>query len=345
MPPMASKATKVLDFEEAIKKAGKSDTSRPVLLLGNGFSRGYSNEFGYHRLRDIADMPDLNVPKDALFEHAGSDDFETVINNLRKSASLIELYDPADSALRDSLLHDADLVKRGLVDALSSIHPGSSTDIPDSKYRSAREFLSNFRRIFTLSYDLLLYWTVNMPFKPDVVKTDGFGRDDGVLTWHRPRVPNAQQVLWLHGAVHFHVRDHRVRKLEWADGRLMDQLHLNLARGRYPLVVTEGSREDKEARIARSAYLTYCHYRLQRTGGTVFIHGMALSENDDHVLESLTYKESRVEHVYVGVFGPPSKERTAVEARALGLAHERKANGGSELKVHLYDTGSADVWG
>lgn len=334
-----------MDFDEALQRALDSDSGDPVLLLGNGFSRGYSADFGYDRLRDVVDMEDLEVPKGALFDHAGSDDFETVINNLHKSAELIELYDPDDEDLRRMLREDAQVVKRGLVEAIARIHPASSAAISAEQYDSAREFLSHFREIFTVNYDLLLYWTVNQPTGAETVRRDGFARPEGVLIWRRPLVAAGQEIYWLHGAVHFHVQDGRVRKLESGSGRLMDQLQYNLTEGRYPLVVTEGSREDKEARIARSAYLTYCHQRLRQASGTMFIHGMALSENDNHILEALTVKESEVSALYVGVFGPRSRARREVETRALGLVEDRKANGGASLDVQLYDAGSVAIWG
>jgi Domain of unknown function (DUF4917) len=59
-------------------------------------------------------------------------------------------------------------------------------------------------------------------------------------------------------------------------------------------VVTEGSRQDKEARIARSAYLTYRHQRLARLNGALFIHGMAMSDNDQHILDAIADKSSRL---------------------------------------------------
>ena len=120
---------------------------------------------------------------------------------------------------------------------------------------------------------------------------------------------------------------------------------MNLESGRYPLVVTEGSREDKEARIGRSAYLTYCHERLRLLGDSLFIHGMALSSNDDHILEAITDKASKIEAVYVGLHGKGSAVRDAVQTRARALARERKDNGGTTLKVRFYKSESAEVWG
>lgn len=332
----------LVSFDDALAESSP-DGGRTV-LLGNGFSMAFSRNFAYSRLRDVAEMPGLSVDKDDLFDEAKSDDFETVIEHLRRAARLVELYQPSNDDLIDAFTDDADEVKRGLVNALVAVHPSSAWQIDVERYRSTREFLSNFRRIFTLNYDLLLYWTVVQQTAPTVVQRDGFGRDDGILTWSTPALPSLQQVFYLHGAVHYFIQAKRVRKLEVGNGNLLDQLESNLRDGKYPLVVTEGSKEDKVARIARSAYLTYCHDRFRTLSGTLFIHGMAMSENDGHVLDSLAEPDSEVETIYVGLHGRNTARRRAVKERAEAIADERRENGGDPLRVRFYQAGSVGLW-
>jgi hypothetical protein len=334
-------------FESALAHATRNKYPLSV-LLGNGFSRAFSEDFRYARLRDVAEMRDLTVSKDQLFDHAGSDDFETVIEHLRQSARLVELYDPANTELSRSMRDDAKAVKRGLVDALSSIHPPSAWQVEDARYRSARDFLSHFGRIFTLNYDLLLYWTVlqqNLS-PPAVVIKDGFGRPGGgPLMWSQPIRTDGQEIFYLHGAMHYYVDDHRVRKLEVSNGNIVDQLQANLLAGRYPLVVTEGSQEDKEARIARSGYLKYCHRRLARLNGALFIHGVALSNNDQHILNAIADKRSGVDAIYVGLHGGPSTTNDGIRAAARALARIRTSKDGRPLHVKFYQSETASVWG
>jgi hypothetical protein len=293
-------------------------------------------------------MPDLTVTKDQLFDHAGSDDFETVIRHLQESARVIELYEPKNTGLCRALRDDAEVVKRGLVDALIAIHPASAWKIEDEKYRAARQFLSPFGRIFTLNYDLLLYWTVlqRKLSPPNVVVKDGFGRrDPGSLTWSQPSRADEQEVFYLHGAMHLYVQDRRLRKLEVPKGRMVERLQSNLQVGRYPLVVTEGSRQDKESRIGRSTYLTYCHGRLARSAGALFIHGMAISDNDQHILDAIADKGSRIDAIYVGLYGDPSVATDNIRTKARELVRARKAKGGRTLKLVFYRSETASVWG
>ena len=337
----------LISFKSALADAKRHDYPLSV-LLGNGFSRAFSDEFAYARLRDVAEMTELTVAKDKLFDHAASDDFETVIQHLQQSARLIQLYEPQNTSLRRALLDDAKVVKRGLVDALTAIHPTSAWQIDDEKYRSARQFLSNFARIFTLNYDLLLYWTVlqrNLS-PPTVVMGDGFGRPGGgPLTWSQPGRSEEQQIFYLHGAMHYYVEDHQLRKLELSKQNIVEQLQSNLLEGQYPLVVTEGSRDDKEARIARSGYLTYCHRRLSRLNGALFIHGMAMSDNDQHIVKAIANKSSGIEALYVGLHGGPSTSRDSIRATVRELARKRAKNSGRELTFKFYQSETASVWG
>lgn len=336
---------RIMDFSDALTESGARGRGRSV-LLGNGFSVAYSPAFGYSRLRDVAVMPGLSVPKDELFDHAGSSDFETVIDNLRHSADLVRLYGSGSKKFAKRMKADATLVKRGLVDAITHVHPHSAWTIPDSKYISARKFLSGFDGIFTLSYDLLLYWTLQqVHLSPVVARRDGFGPDGGTLKWTTAGA-RGQQVFYLHGAVHLHVLDRRVRKLTLSAGsNLLDQLQKNLALGRYPLVVTEGSRRDKESRIGRSRYLTNCLQQLRAVRGDLFVHGMAFSPNDGHILDAISDGASRIRSLYVGVFGGPSEARDEVELRAKALTRARRRNGGRKLTVHFYQSESAAPWG
>lgn len=204
--------------------------------------------------------------------------------------------------------------------------------IHDDKYRSTRQFLSHFGRIFSLNYDVLLYWAVlqdNLS-PPKVVAKDGFGRPtgDGPLTWSEPNRSDQQEIFYLHGAMHFYVDgEYRLRKLEYSDGRIVDQLQSNLRAGIYPFVVTEGSYQDKEARITGSRYLTYCHTRLSRTKGALFIHGMAMSDNDRHVLNEIANGPGAIDALYVGLHGAPSEASDIIAARANAVArtHAKKA--------------------
>ncbi|WP_165693481.1 DUF4917 family protein [Mycobacteroides abscessus] len=324
----------------------------PALLLGNGFSQAFDGKFGYETLRKEATLGSLsnNVTKDGLFDHAGTNDFETVIRTLEDAAQLHDLYNP-DGALSADLRADAEVVKKGLVDALAAIHPSSAEEVEHPKYVAARKFLTHFSALFTLNYDLLLYWVRNRQLSLSqacrIPSNDGFtdyGNREQPLTWVYPG-RSSQEVFYLHGAMHLYADGSEIRKLRYAygaGGKLIEQVQANLTRGRYPLVVTEGTHQNKRARIAVSPYLSHCYNRLKEQDGVLFVHGVSLSENDQHILDAI--RDSNVSAIFVGLFGRESSYRD-VKYRAEGVAVQRRERGGSELAVEFYQSESAQVCG
>lgn len=176
----------------------------------------------------------------------------------------------------------------------------------------------------------------------------GFWRldGDGPLTWSEPTRSDQQEIFYLYGAMHFYINDDgRLCKLEYSDGRIVEQLQSNLAAGKYPLVVTEGSSQDKEARIAESRYLTYCHTRLSRTKGALFIHGMAMSDNDKHVLNEIANGPGAIDALYVGLHGAPSEASDIIAATANEVARVSAKKRRRTVRVKFYRSETASVWG
>lgn len=340
---------KLLSFEDAVNDARVHARGRPSVLLGNGFSIDYRPAiFNYDSLAEKAELAGLSVGKAVLFESLGSSNFETVIDRLKVSAALLKVYGSGNKLAR-AMRQDAKVVRHGLARSLASVHPDSAIELTDDEAEHAGKFLANFQSTFTVNYDLLLYWVVNKTTVPRVRRRDGFEWPD----WHpstrhvwkaNPRV-GAQRVFFLHGALHLFPSKGKLTKLVHGQhGRLVDELRRRLDQGKYPLVVTEGTREEKEARIDKSPYLRTALRRFSDTSGALFIHGMSLSENDDHLLEPIEAKESDITALYLGVHGHPSADADKVIRRARRIKEARSDNGGVSLRLRFYDTSTAHVW-
>jgi hypothetical protein len=339
---------KLLTFDEAVADARRLAMPRPTVLLGNGFSIDYDPSiFSYSSLAKRARLDELHMPKKELFEAVGSENFEIVSERLQRAATVHRLYDPSGD-LWKGMKQDAAKVRRSLAHSLATLHPDSARDLTDAQAAQAKRFLRNFRLIYTVNYDLLLYWVLNAPGGPAVVKRDGFERredDPGPLFWKPNPDWGSQQVFYLHGALHLFVKDKRLEKLNGRDhGRLVDALRRRLRNKRFPRVVTEGRSDEKLARIAKSAYLSAALQSFRELHGTLFIHGMSLSENDDHLLTSISAGNSRVTGLYVGVHGHPSRSSKVVVDRARSVKADRVDNGGQALRLRFYDAASARVW-
>lgn len=340
--------TKVLSFDEALETS--KDATRHV-LLGNGFSIACRPEcFTYDALLDEATFPDASADIRRVFELIGTTDFEKVIEVLQLAATLAETYATSDSSLAMRLHNDAAVVREALAQVLAAKHPDLPFDIEEDEYLSARQFLSNFERVYSINYDMLLYWTMMQDLEPAVPRNDGFGNSDDedadYVVWEPYSTYRTQRVFFLHGGLHLYDRSFELAKITWSRTSipLVDQIRQALADGRYPLIVTEGTSDEKAAKILHHAYLTHAIRSFSSIGGALFAYGLSLAPNDEHLLRRIT--EGRTTDLFVSIYGEAeSSANQRVVERANALAEERTSrNPNAPLTVHFFDAESAHVW-
>ena len=337
--------TKLLTFEDALDRV----SGAPHLLLGNGFSRACRNDlFAYDALFARAEEQ-LSSRVIGAFEALETTDFEKVMRALKQTEILVKAYSPKNKELARHLKRDADSVRKTLAEVIASNHPERINQISDERFRSCRAFLSNFKNIYTLNYDLLLYWAL---MKDDI---DGLGLkcDDGFrkpeegatdyVVWDI-RDPGQQNVFYMHGALHVFDAGAEVQKYTWSNTgiALIDQVREALEAGRYPIYVSEGTSQSKLERIMHSSYLIRGYRSMSQIGKTLFVCGHSLQKNDEHVLKCM--RNSKVTDIYVSIFGDPgSAENRRIMSRA-----QASLSGGSGRygrKIEFYDAASAGVWG
>lgn len=334
---------RLLTFEEALLEA---DSPRPHLLLGNGFSIAWRPEiFQYQALLEAAHFGRLSVDGRTLFDALSTTDFERAIQALRTSARVVSMYDPAQSSLAERLAGDADAIKDELARVIADKHPDLPGSLTPDEFASAASFLSHFERIYTLNYDLLLYWTA-MNAAGSVSADDGFRADADdpeatYVTWDSSGRSHSQRLFYLHGALHLFDERERLSKFTWirTQVRLIDQVRAALDRDAYPLVVTEGSTEEKFAKINHHAYLSHGYRSFAGIRGTLFIFGHSLSDNDWHVLRLIPQNVS-LRKLFVSVRGGISDE----VGERMRLLMAVRPNGARELSVQYFDAESAHVW-
>ena len=195
----------LITFEDAHERVPAGTV--PHLLLGNGFSRACRDDiFAYSALFDRADFNQLSPRARHAFDLLQTTDFERVMLALRDAARLVGLYLPGQPCVGRQLQEDADGLREVLVQAVADNHPEFPAQISDSSYASCRRFLARFDRIYTLNYDLLLYWALmQSEIQPTVRSDDGFrapgpGQHETYVTWEPGR--HGQKVYYLHGALH-----------------------------------------------------------------------------------------------------------------------------------------------
>lgn len=362
----------MLLFSEALELT--ADEKR-YLLLGNGFSISlFPACFSYSSLFVEATSSGLfaDHPEVAqAFNLLDTTDFEFVMEALKSASKLVPLYG-GDSA---KMQYHAELLKNILVHAIAGRHPERPDDVAEEQYANCRAFLAQFigadqqksGRVFTLNYDLLLYWSVlhdiigydwdgsGLIEVPDqvLIHDDGFrspedDQDAEYVAWEQFEAANDQTITFLHGALHLYERGPELAKLCWersGNKPLMDQIRHALDNERYPLFVSEGTSAKKLRRINRSAYLSKALRTFAGCCRTVkaslFVIGHSLAENDDHILRRI--RNGKIRRMFVSLHGDPdSISNQAIKAKAQSIAAGRSER--HPLEIHFIDTASLHIW-
>lgn len=348
--------TTIISFAQALSD---SENLNKHLLLGNGFSIACRpNIFVYKKLFEQADFSKLSHSARKTFEALDTQDFERVIKALRDAKSVLSAYDGVPKKLISSLQEDADGLRELLVQTIASSHPEQPNEIGEYEYSACRDFLSNFKNIYTLNYDLLLYWAqMHNDEGIEPTSDDGFRKpeedyDAHYVTWE-PFNSHHQTTWFLHGALHLFDAGIEIQKYTWVNTgvRLIEQIRDALKRDYFPIFVAEGTSNEKLIRIRHNDYLAKAYRSFSEIGGALFIYGHSLAKNDDHFLKRI--EKGRLTHLYVGIYGDPvSPSNKTIIARATRMAHARtnktsRSSRGrsSELSVSFFDAGSAKVWG
>lgn len=352
----------IISFDEAISDSRRSNKRH--IILGNGFSIACKPEiFVYGTLFSKADFSaHPNVP--AVFRKLGTEDFEIVIRYLESSADILGIYAPHDEESAKKMRIDASALKDILLRTISRNHPNIPSDIADASYYACRKFLRYFLggendgHLFTLNYDLLLYWALmheDNPFTGRISLNinDGFGNDDDdpnadYVVWHGDSGARSSKIHFLHGALHLYDAGDKLKKFTWVrkNERLIDQARSAISMNYFPLFVAEGDSESKLNKIQHSAYLfqgrKYLFSNATQKTHCFFIYGHSLAGNDSHILNAIEKGKCRV--VYISIFGDPETEtNTQIIRRAELIAASRPQK--SPLEVKFYDASSAKVWG
>ncbi|MDI1327526.1 MAG: DUF4917 family protein [Brevundimonas sp.] len=351
----------LLSFEEAI--AHSEQYAKRHLLLGNGFSIACRADiFHYGSLFAQADFSAVpEVIK--VFEALGTQDFEIAIRSLENAAQILPAYIDASADPQVLMIAHAAALKEILLQTIAANHPRIPGEISDAKFWACRSFLAHFAmpgggQIYSLNYDLLLYWTLmheDMPFSAPVLieKTDGFGNDEDApdadyVVWQGETAAHSACIHFLHGALHLFDSGAELKKYTWVRKQepLIEQARSAIEGNAFPLFVAEGSSAQKKDKIRHNAYLYQGFKQLTVNAGRgnhcFFIFGHSLAANDDHILNRLA--RGKFPHLYIGIYGDPlSADNERIMNRAQELSGLRSLR--YPLQISFYDAKSANVWG
>ena len=332
----------MIDFDKALEAT--EGTTRN-LLLGNGFSRDLGEQvFAYKALFESSQF---GYPLRGIFEYFGTFDFEKVMKSLEDTKRIMSFYNLSDHPIQLKIKKEIKSLKEYLIKVISEKHPESIHSI-DGKSCHCSGFLSNFipdaekiGKIFTLNYDLLLYWVLMRDKKcsnPRLRFDDGFRRGEGnLLKWE---LFCDQNINYLHGALHIYDDDVGIKKIKYSeDNQLIIQIKNNIENNHFPMVVSEGMSVKKLEKIQHNPYLynafnTFSE-SMNEENHPFFIFGFSFNDTDQHIIEIM--KNGRVNNFFVSVHEDPDGEFQSKVLKCL-------RGGKNKPEITFFRAQSAHVW-
>ena len=342
-PPMPTEPGRLLSFDEALRLARGSRSSLH-LLVGNGFSMGVHKGFQYDSLyeRSKEDLPPRAVK---VFERYETSNFELVLHRLHEADWIANLYGLYDQGNDRFIQKDHDSIKAAFMSAIESTHP-KQHDIGHEALGYAESFLRNFESVFSICYDLLIYWVMNIRASPkDLFQDgkylfqDGFEGTDPPYFSPRQELSDKKFVYFLHGALHLIQKDGEIQKIVRNQAWIIDQVRQYMSEGVYPLIITEGNSEEKLSRINSNRYTQWGLNKLKESSGSLFTYGTSLSDPDAHIREAII-KNPNLKSLYIGIH-PDETPRGRHDLMSLGEEIREQR----ELFMRAYDSSTAPVWG
>lgn len=304
-------------FEETLKDA---NGDKKFVLLGNGFSQecckanNIDNVFNYPSLLEVIAQEKISETHTIgeLFNHLETTDFEFVLyqlNQARIYRGIIELFMDSKSDVHNNMQREAEAIRGGLANAIMQIHPSHQYDkVNDQSYEACSKFINNFDSVYTLNYDLLIYWAQMKAPELKSKLVDGFWNVINEKNyWDANMKENlfdyAKNIYYLHGALHLFIEkenDQLPYKVKSNDGRwLLTEIRQQITNGHMPICVTEGSSGHKLDKIYKNEYLKHCYQSLIEEEGSLFTYGVSFN-NDEHILNAIKSNRN-IKNIYVGV--------------------------------------------
>jgi hypothetical protein len=266
-----------------------------TLLLGNGASISLNNCFSYPNLFEKASTSNLlEEPVKEIFDIFESQDFEYVLRKLFHTFTVNHCFNIECERIDQAY----NQVKEALINVVREIHVEHSSALINSN--SVTSFLSSFKTIFCLNYDLILYWfmlegndNLGAQFK------DCFIHGEFAENWTRFRNPigsaeSTTLIFYPHGNLILGKDKEGKEKKISSSGNSLLSIIFDSWNSLTPIFISEATSKIKKQSILESPYLSRVFYEaLPESKDSIVIYGWSMSNNDNHILAQLSLIEPK----------------------------------------------------
>ena len=269
--------------------------AKKYLLIGNGLNKSLGIDFDWDSIkREIRKNCKNHLIKEIL-DHKNTD-LERCLKIFDNLVEAKEFFSSKINLNIDEIREARDLLRQNICEEIHKKH-ASKDDYQEQIKRLVRR-ISQFDAVFTLNYDLLLYWTIlKCNEKNPYLFNDGFGGSKELgRIWGENS--NSQNIFFLHGALHLYRHHEATYKHAHSNRGILSQVKLHLIEKKYPMFISEGLSHQKLSKIEDNKYLKFGlnalrgfekNRKLNNTNEKIslVIFGSHLKANDDHIVDAI----------------------------------------------------------
>lgn len=269
----------------------QADFAGSDLYLGNGFSIKISNMLNYARLFDRF-LDHRTIAERQIFAAFGTTNFEFILERLNNTIQVNTIFNHHNQQIVNSV----EILRNGLIEAINENHPRFH-DLNDAVFHNLSVACDQFSDIYTTNYDTFLYRIIMRTL-------DRYANDHNIVRyqdyfWNRvgdllqfmdsQDDDSYKSVYFLHGALFIHQTNAGHFKIRRGNQNteLLDLISQRITTQQFPLFVAEGTSPDKENKINRSSYLSFCRTHFRNADNSMVIYGSSLSPQDAHFIADL----------------------------------------------------------
>ena len=348
-------------MSEIVQWSAINEQFQGNLLVGNGGSIALSRKFSYSSLYEYAKDKNLLKPEAvAIFDkfQKKNPDFERVLFSLWQADYINERF-KVEKTERYKVRSGYLKIRRSLIDAVKDIHPEFGE--LKSDLVNVGRFITQFNNVFSLNYDLTLYWAslsindINLNRIEDCFtqpvthgskqKTKTYAFNDDTDDLREPNGINSKATLlfYPHGNLFIYQTKatKEEKKIEASADLLLSKITDMWRKNGNPVFICEGSSESKLSSISASKYLTHVFQKeLPRHSDSLTIYGWGMGEQDVHIMEQL--KAAKYKRVAVSIFtGDKSERSLADEIRGI---KQKLCDVVPPDKLVFFDSTSSGCW-
>lgn len=370
----------------------------PSIFIGNGINKA---------LKLINTKAEINFDYESIFQEVlsrlSTDNLELCDflnmaekNNNKDLEYLLLILKNSDECLKYATNHYCtptpdcsakinqyrDVLKKTVIEILtdSHFHPsyqaifGNDFNNPPEYIKQCGKNLRNFERIFTINYDLILYWLMNhqglltKANSTDVSEhgyfKDGFSQENCYFLDNTNEVKehlcglsmnnNHPNFFYLHGALHLIQKNNSAYKIVRKGSNMTLSDLRDFLLEKFPnfdsLIIFDATNEEKVDTIFANAYLNKAYDKITPIKGDIIIYGCNFLDNsetkinlgnDIHLWQKIINSDTHNLFVSLG------KEGSELDTynQELGGAFKRlKVKPNIDMNIHCFSYHDVDIW-